>query len=352
METSIFPKKHLWQFCVWRTINLTLERSQIRLILGILISLAALLALIGLVDGREVLNSFKQINPVVILPVLLLLVISLLTRAAAWRIILKERISLPRSFLIINAGYFVNTVLPFRIGEIARAFLLLPAGLSFWEAFPTILLERIFDIGFALSLFFIGLPFAAGFSQGKTLAYLFAGLIILGLILLYLIARNHQSIIRGVENSSLIKPRLKGRLLNLANAVLESLRILTDPRRLVKVFLLMFASWIIALFTQYMLLRAFIPEAKLIWTAFSLGGLALGISIPSSPGNIGIYEASLTAALSAFGVNQSIAFAYALASHVTSVLVTTLVGSYGLVREGFALKDIWKLRQEKRKLEL
>ena len=328
-------------------------KGQIHVALGFVISLAALVILIWLVDTRQVLASLQGIEVSIVIPVLALLVISLLTRAAAWRVILKEKISVWKSFLIINSGYFVNTVFPFRIGEITRAFLLLPSGFAFWQALPTILVERIFDFCFALGLFFIGLPFAIGFSQGITFAYLIAGGIPAVILALYLLVRNQQKVISWINSTTLIKSKMKGRLLEVVEPLLSSLGILTDPLRLVKVFAWMLISWSIALFYQYLLLRAFVPDGQLIWAAFSLGALALGVSIPSSPGNIGVYEASITLALSAFGVDQSVAFAYALTSHVLSLLVTTLLGSFGLVREGFALRDIWQFsKQQKKEVDL
>ena len=80
-----------------------------------------------------------------------------------------------------------------------------------------------------------------------------------------------------------------------------------------------------------------------------LGALGLGVSIPSSPGNIGLYEASIIVALGAFGVDHNLALAYALASHILTLLPTTTLGAYGLIREGFALRDIWRFRAEQEK---
>jgi uncharacterized protein (TIRG00374 family) len=324
-------------------------KGQRQVIMGIVISLAALGFLIRLIDGSQVLESLQGLKLTTIIPVLVLLVISLLTRAAAWRVILREKISVWKSFLIVNSGYFVNTVFPFRIGEIARAFLLLPSGFVFWQALPTILLERLFDFGFALGLFFIGLPFAVGFSQGVSYAYLISGGFLAGIIALYLLVRNQQWVVNWIDSSTLIKSNLKKRLLDGIKALFSSLGILTDALRLVKVFTWMLISWSIALIYQYLLLRAFVPDGQLIWAVFTLGTLALGVSIPSSPGNIGLYEASITLALSAFGVDQSVAFAYALTSHFLSLLVTTLLGSFGLVREGFGLRDIWLFSREQKK---
>jgi uncharacterized protein (TIRG00374 family) len=328
-------------------------KGLVRVVLGIGISLAALVVLIWLVDARQVLISLQGIELSTVIPVLALLVISLLTRAAAWRVILKEKITVWKSFFIINSGYFVNTVFPFRIGEITRAFLLLPSGFAFWQALPTILVERIFDFCFALGLFFVGLPFAIGFSQGITYAYLIAGGIPAFILALYLLVKNQQQVISWISSTTLIKSKIKERLLKVIEPFLSSLGILTDPLRLLKVFGWMLISWAIALFYQYLLLRAFFPDGQLIWAVFALGALALGVSIPSSPGNIGLYEASITLALSAFGVDQSVAFAYALTSHVLSLLVTTLLGSFGLVREGFVLRDIWQFsKQQKKEVDL
>jgi uncharacterized membrane protein YbhN (UPF0104 family) len=111
----------------------------------------------------------------------------------------------------------------------------------------------------------------------------------------------------------------------------------------------MLISWLIALAYQFMLLKAFLPDARFIWMVFTLGALGLGVSIPSSPGNIGLFEASIVIALVAFGVDQEAALAFAIVSHVLSLVTTTVFGSFGLVREGFALRDIWRFRAEKKK---
>jgi uncharacterized protein (TIRG00374 family) len=325
------------------------KSSPLRLFLGVFISVISLGVLIWWVDGKQVLTSLNQINPIVVFPVLLLLIISLLTRAVAWREILSQRVSTQKSFFIINAGYFVNTLLPFRIGEITRAFLLIPSGFTFWEALPSILLERLFDFGFALILFFTGISFAAGYSLGNLYFFLIAGFVVFGFVVIYTLIRNPDKVISWLEVSTLFSEKIKLRLSIIFQDVIHSLKILRDPKRSLKIFLWMFISWTIALLNQYLLLKSFISDASIICAAFALGALALGVSIPSSPGNIGVYEASLTLAITAFGVDPSIAFAYALSSHVLSLLVTTLLGSFGLFQEGYALGDIWRFEKQDRK---
>jgi uncharacterized protein (TIRG00374 family) len=278
-----------------------------------------------------------------------LVVISLFARAFAWRGILQERITLWQSYLIINAGYFINTVLPFRLGEISRAFLLMPSGLGFWQALPAIFLERLIDISLALSLLFVGLPYALGFTNDLVYPYFLGGLAILALLILFLVVKNRDRILVWLEGIPLRNEHTKSRIVRYSRSILASLEILTDPLRTFKVLLGMCVGWAIALGFQYLLLRAFVPEAQFAWAAFALGAVAIGVSVPSSPGNIGLYEGSLTLALTACGVDPSVAFTYALTSHVINLGITTGFGAYGLVREGVGLRDVWQFGKGQRK---
>ena len=327
------------------------NKAHLRLAFGIMISITALAVLIWFVDGKQVLSALKQVNLIWIAPVLVLLFVSLMTRAAAWRIILKNRISFGKSFLILNAGYFVNTILPFRIGEVARAFLLIPSGFTFWEAFPTILLERMFDIVFAVCLFLTGLTFVLNFTQGIVFAAILGGLVLLGFGVLFFLVKNQKQVLVWLEGVSLPWTKAQAWLIKQLRSIFSGLIVLKDSRQLLKTFSFMFLSWGIAILYQYLLLKAFIPDARLIWAVFALGALALGVSVPSSPGNIGLYEASITLALTAFGVDRSVAFTYALTSHILNLAITTLFGSFALVREGYALRDIWQFSQQQRKEE-
>jgi hypothetical protein len=325
------------------------KKNQIRLVVGILISLVTITALLWFYGGKEFFTALKQAQLIWIVPILVLLLTNIITRAAAWRTILQNRIPLKQSFLIVNAGYFVNTIFPFRIGEVTRAFLLIPSGFSFWEAIPTILLERMFDIIFAASLFLASLPFALSSSQGSVYATSIAGFVLIGLITLFLLVKNQNRVLIWLENISLPWDRAQTWLIRRLRSIISGLKILSNPGELAKAFGIMSLSWGIGLAYQYLLLKAFIPEAQIIWAVFVLGAVALGVSVPSSPGNIGIYEMSITLALSAFGVDGSVAFAYAVTSHFLSLLMTTLFGSYALVKEGYALQDIWQFSKQLRK---
>lgn len=317
------------------------RKKTIRVGIGVLISIVALATLIWFIDLGEVLQALRQIDYRYFPPMLGLMVVSFGTRAAGWRTILPEKVTLWKTFLFINAGYFLNTLFPFRMGEIGRAFLLKPSGMGFWEVFPTIVLERVFDLILAVSLFLGSLPFILEYPQGARYAALLGGLVILGLSILFLVVRFQDLILGWIEERTWLGEGLKKGFLVRLRALLAGLEILSDPLRFLRAFLWMALTWGLALGYQYLLLRAFTSQAELLWAAFGLGAVALGVSLPSSPGNIGVYEASLVAALMVLGVDRSLAFAYAIVSHVLNVGFTTLFGSYALVHEGFELRKMW-----------
>lgn len=323
-----------------------------RVVPGILISVIALTVLISLSDAEIVYQALREVRLGILLLAVVLVIISLFTRAIAWRSILQDRISFWQSYLIINAGYFVNTVLPFRLGEISRAFLLMPSGFGFWEALPSIVLERLFDFIFAFSLLLLGLPYALGFKNDLVYIYILAALVVLTFVVLFLIVKNRERLLAWLESIPVQKSNIKVRVIRFVSSVISSLEILTYPRRTLKVLVWMGASWGIALTFQFLLLRAFIPDAELIWAAFALGAVAVGVSVPSSPGNIGMYEGSLTLALSACGVDSSLAFTYALTSHLINLAITTGFGAFGLVREGVRLSDVWQFGKQQKGEEL
>jgi uncharacterized membrane protein YbhN (UPF0104 family) len=73
-----------------------------------------------------------------------------------------------------------------------------------------------------------------------------------------------------------------------------------------------------------------------------VGVASLGVALPSSPGGIGLLEASYVAALAVFGVDASRALAFAIVSHSLYYVSTITLGVYGLAREGESLGQLYR----------
>jgi uncharacterized protein (TIRG00374 family) len=124
--------------------------------------------------------------------------------------------------------------------------------------------------------------------------------------------------------------------------LIAGLAVLTDGRRFLWALLWLTLDWAIAIFQYYVLIRAFIPEATLLWASFALMVAALGIAAPSSPGGVGVFEAAIVGALALFGVEASVALAAAITAHLIQYLVTGVLGVYALFKDGESLTGLYR----------
>ena len=268
-------------------------------------------------------------------------------RAIVWRTLLREQATFNQVFFTVNEGYLLNNILPFRLGEIGRAFILSrKADIGFWEVFSSILIERILDMAFAVSVLLITIPFVVGADWALQAAFGVGLLVVVGFLLLYLLAAKREAAINIFDLLS-----DKWSILNKfgserVEAFFNGLAVLTDGKRFLKAIMWMIVDWGIAIFQYFLILIAFYPGGKILWSTFTLSGAALGMAAPSSPGAVGVFELSIIAALSVFGIKASIALAVAITAHLFQFLITGLLGAIGFIRDGESLLGIYRRSSE------
>jgi hypothetical protein len=315
-----------------------------KLVPGLIISAIAVAAILYFVDLKRLLGALQQADYRYIALFFGITVSWLAVRGLVWRTLLQEQASFSQVFLTLNEGYLLNNILPFRLGELGRAYLLSKkANLGFLQVLSTILIERALDVAFAAGLLFATLPFVMKASRAWQAAVVMGSLVIIGLVLLYLLARNQSWASKQYDRLADRFPKLQ-RLIGQQQltAFFTGLASLTDGRRFLKVILLMLVNWGIAMLQFFILLRGFLPGAQLLWAAFTLAVMALGVAAPSSPGAVGVLEASVIGALSVFGLDPSVTLAVALTAHLSNYLTTGLIGIYALAREGQSLAGLYR----------
>lgn len=309
---------------------------------GIVISLLMLFFLFRFFDWQDVVAALRQAEWIYLLIALPVYLLSYVLRAFAWWTILKESIPFWRVFLAMHTGYLLNNVLPFRLGELGRAYLIGKEGPGFWRVFPSILIERAFDMIIAVGLVLGVLPFVLISSNTQQVAILVGGIVILGLLALYLLARNREWALVQFERFGERWPVLLRLGINRLDAFLQGLGVLTSLGRFARVLFSLVVSWMMAITIQYLGLLAFYPEARIIHALTTQGISALGVAIPSSPGYIGVFEAAIVGALALFGISFSTAFAYAITLHLMYILLTGAFGAYGLAVSRISLGEIFQ----------
>lgn len=310
---------------------------------GLVISVGALAILLYLIDIEAVKDALKLADYRYIPLTILLFFGTVTTRSIAWRIILQEKISLKKAFFTENEGYLLNNILPFRLGEIGRAFLLgQTTPLSFWEVLSTIMVERIFDVAILAGLLLSTLPYVIGADWAMQGAIAAGVLVVVGFGVLYLIARDQKWVKNIFTRLTKPWPRFTEFGQEKLDSFLSGLATLRDFSRFGRVLFWMLITWVFNVAWYVILLSAFVPEAKLLWGVFAVSAVSLGVAAPSTPAYIGIYEAVQVGALTLFGIEESTALAYAIVAHSIYFILTVTVGAIGLARDGLSLGDVYR----------
>jgi uncharacterized protein (TIRG00374 family) len=319
-----------------------------RILPGVLISLIVLGILFSLIDWETFVAALRQANYAFLLLALPIYIVSYLVRSRGWHILLKEEPPFKQVFLTEQAGYLMNNVLPFRLGELGRAALLGMHGLGFWRVFSTIVVERAFDLIIAAGLLLGTLPFVVEVPGAWQVGVVVGLIVLAGLFSLYLLARKQENVLAWFDRLAQRWPRVVGLGREKVASFLNGLSPLTDFRRFIRVLFWMAFSWGLAIWAHYYVLRAFIPEAKLLWMAFSISVAMMGVALPSSPGFVGVFEAVYVGALAVFDVPYENALAFALVDHVLYIGVTGIIGAYALIQEGQTLGQVFRRVKKER----
>src|SRR5919106_3897314 len=160
---------------------------------GALISILLIAAILYFVDLRAMLNAIRNADYGLLSIALAIGFLWMAIRGLVWRTLLRNRASYLDVFFTIGEGYLLNNFLPFRLGEIGRAFLLSrKSDLQFMEVLPTIVIERAMDLGFSAIILLAALPFVVQAEGAEQIGIIVGVIVFIGFIFLYILARNNR----------------------------------------------------------------------------------------------------------------------------------------------------------------
>ena len=279
-----------------------------------------------------------------------LIAVSFVIRCWRWQLFFlpADRVGFWGAFAPTMIGYMLNTVLPGRVGELARAALVSRTeGVSTARALGTILVEKIVDV-LVLLLLMGGLTAVLPLppevtAAGLTAAVLFGGLA----VVFFVLSRLRRQVVAWAELRLDHLPLLKRvRPSTVADLVLGSADSLRVPHLLALQLVLATLMWLTAYAMVYAITRAFRMEVPWSAPALVLAMTNLGMTVPSAPGYVGVYHYIATLSLRPFGVNEDVAAAFAIALHALSFGSMLVVGVsvllFDLARQRFTMDDLWK----------
>lgn len=316
--------------------------SSLRWIPGTLISLLLIALILRNVDLPKTLQALREANFALLGFAFLLSPLWLALRAVVWRTLLRNHPAYADVLLTAGEGYLLNNFLPFRLGELGRALLLSrKTDLSMSAILPTIVIERVVDLGFSALFLLATLPFVFGAAGARSFGLLVAVLVMMSLIGLYLMARFHAAALKVFHFLTERWPRLQKHGEKTLESFLNGLNVITDLRFFLLFLFWMTLNWMLAWLAYFVMARAYFPQATLLWGAFGLGAAAFGGAIPSLPGALGTFEGAFGGALTLLGGDPSTALAVALTARLYNYLNSLLFGIPGMLRDGESLTHLY-----------
>lgn len=312
-------------------------------LVGVVVSALALALAVRGVPLRAVAEALAGARYEYLIPTVAALAVMFGVRAWRWRGLMSNKVRLARAFHAVTAGALLNNVLPLRLGELGRAYLISRGRqVAGMEALSTIMVERLLDMLAGVLVLAVSLPPAAPSASLRASADWIrpAGLVAGGLsagIFALLVVAAHARTRLTARLMPFISRWLPARIAAQFDLVLDGLTPLRDGAQTASAVLSSATIWLLSGLAGWWCLLAFDPTATWQAAFFALGVAALGVAVPSAPAFVGVLEASIVAALTAYGMDKSLALAYAVVLHAINYLITIALGGLALSLEGETL---------------
>jgi glycosyltransferase 2 family protein len=326
-------------------------------LLGIVISVGFVLGILYQVDFTQLLTALQSVHLASLALAALLLLFTHLIRAWRWRYLLEpvKLVATLPLFSAVSIGFMANMLLPAHAGEVVRAYIIgRRAHVNTMASFGTIVVERVMDfvaillvLVFVLSTVHFPTDMAAVARHlriGGYIAALCGSAVIGGLWLLH--ARTAQT----MRLLRLCLAFLPARWLDHLDAMLSTfaagLQTLQKGHHLLPVLGLSLFLWLVVGLSNMLVLHAFDLHFPLYAIGLILVLQTFGAVVPSGPGFIGTYHATVIAALAIFSVPRELALSVALVMHAAFFFPFILVGLVFLWKESLSLHDLWTIKAQ------
>lgn len=309
----------------------------------LVISGVAIALILNQIEFEQFTTHLLKIRWQVLLMGAVLYLVSYLFRVFCWFTLLKKKVSFKDAFFVMGAGYLLNNIFPFRLGEIGRAILLdNPKGPSALEVFSSVIVERVLDVFLAAVFLMSMIPRLVDGNFNRSLAIIFFMLSLVGLAVLYIMARFRKQInhwlSRREEKAGIIIRWVTPKVAQL----LEGLSVLENPAAFFLAFGSLAISWGLAFVENFVIFGNLYASPPFWWMIFALSAGAFGAALPSAPSGIGVFEGVMVSAFALVSVDAEIAFTHAIVIHAIMFTFSNIIGLIGLHLRGEAVIDLYQ----------
>ena len=313
-----------------------------RTYIGLFISIILICLIIKVVDFKIVLKNLAEFDLRLLFALILLYVYGMTIRTIRWRSLISQNTTIS-FFCVLRAnaiGFMVNNLFPLKMGEVVKAEAIAREH-SISRAFllGTVFAERMLDS----LLLFVFLFASALFSQtliSLISTNMWALTAIMGIIILVLIC-----LLNGQVQTIIVRVfpiKLQGRLAGIAERASGAIAFLNEWRLFSRMIALTLLIWFGILISCSIILFGVGITLPFYAYIFIVSVGALGMVIPSSPGNVGVYHAVAMGAVMIFMVDRETALTYAIISHAADLIPNVMFGLFVSIDRSLPLGSLYK----------
>ncbi|MBI5308975.1 MAG: flippase-like domain-containing protein [Planctomycetes bacterium] len=353
---------------------ITFNKKNITFLFSMVISIVCLWLFMRHIEWPLLKKALMEANYWFVIPTTILNLVVYLIRAIRWKGLLSHIKMIPAIKLlsITSIGFMANNILPARVGEVLRPFLLYKKeSVKFSTSVATVIVERIFDmlglIIFAAVTIAL-LPDYSGrihnsfspvsvqettdFGESVILSLkkwteVFAVVGVLTIIALFLIVTKPDFFKKILAKLTFfLSHTLKDKVFVFYDSFVHGLKILENRTETFWILGYTLLIWIIGGAEIYFLGFSFHLQLPFLGACLVAICLALAIALPQAPGFIGVFHIAILKSLDIFGIHTPAAQSYAIVLWVISVFPITIMGFFFLWKEGITLHEVVKLEGE------
>jgi uncharacterized protein (TIRG00374 family) len=323
-------------------------KARLTRLVGLALTVIFLVLALQKVDLPAFVDELRRINYIWLIPSAACTLIGYILRTVRWQVILSgaARAPIKTLFPILIMGFATNNLLPGRLGEFWRAYLLgRKRNVRKTFALASVVVERVFD-GLTLIALLAVVSMAMQLpDKGREVELIAAAVFLaatLGLVVLLwrpavvqvplrrVLARFHGGMADWIEERF--------------EAFVDGLSPLRQPPVLLFATALSVGVWLFEGGSYLLLSRGLslnLPSnLELPGLGLALVTINLGIMIPSGPGYVGTQEFFGTTALGVVHANPQASLALIVVSHVVQYTLVTGLGLVFFAREQFLPRDV------------
>lgn len=294
------------------------------------------------IDFRELIHSLSAVNWWLLIPAAVFDLLVYVIAGWVWQILLRSvaRLSMWRTTQAVFAGRFANDVLPVHVGYVVRVYLV-----SSWtrtkiaSVAPSLLVERLFDgfwlaLGIGLTAIFFPLP-----GKIARVAEMWAGIIVFGLVVGgFIVFRKPKKEAKATRGIGRWKWVQKGRAT--LEHVLEQVHIIGRSWSVLAAFGLSFVKFASQALAFLFVLWAYGFHFP-FWTQLAVFLIAyVGISLPSTPASMGVFQLFCVAGLEMVHVPKPDATGFGMLAFVVLTVPLAVAGFIALAQSGLTLRQV------------